>query len=240
MDIKALKHDPAAITATLDDSRGDALITKTGCKIYIPTRYQERKLATVGNEIRVMAIFAMVVGDRYSTSIWNAMMQLTPSSTSIVTVDGDEYYEFTFDKGAQITPNLNLVLDKKQLYYIYDEFIAKGHVPWFLNDDTMGDLFFNSGTQAGQHLGPNNVPIEMIVASITRNPKNRQEYYRHVRKSMEEQYTAPPTFIAFRNVIYGATNTTAKLSGAYFADGLLSALVNPSEKTELVETLLRK
>jgi hypothetical protein len=57
---------------------------------------------------------------------------------------------------------------------------------------------------------------------------------------MAEQFTKPPTFIPFRSPIYGATNTTAKLIGAYFDDSINSALVNPSEKVEGVESLLRR
>ena len=57
---------------------------------------------------------------------------------------------------------------------------------------------------------------------------------------MDEVLSRPPALIPFRSVTYGATNTTAKLMGAYFDEGLTSALVNPSQRTEKIEELLRR
>jgi len=217
------------------------MITTTGCRIYVPKRFDEHKLATIANEIRVVAIFAIVVDEKYyGVSSATAMMQITPSSTSIVRIDGDDYYEFTFNKGAQITPNVNLVKDDTLVYQIYDEIIAKGHIPWYFNYLDVGCLFTSSDYHGGVSLGPTNIPLEMIAASISRSADDRTKYYRHVVETIDELESTPPAFIAFRNVIHGANNTTARLMGAYFDDGMTSSLVNPTERSEGVETLLRK
>ncbi len=239
MDVSKLRRNASVILDSLMETPKNELISKTGCRILIPTRFAEHKLATISNEIRIVGVFVMVIGDNYGVSSAAAMMQITPTSTTIIDINGDEYYDFTFAPGAQITPNLELVVDDPIAYMLYDEIIAKGHIPWFFNYEDVGKLFVSAPYHANIVLGGNNVALEMIAASISRDSKDRTVYYRHTIKSIDEQHTRPPTFIAFRNVIYGATNTTAKLMGAYFDDGLLSSLVNPSETTEGVETLLR-
>lgn len=241
MDISTLIRDADKVHACLSETKDGQLLALKEVKIYIPTRFADHKLAVVANEIRIVGIFAMVVEDRYyGVSNANAIMQITPSSTTVVDINDDEYYEFRFDKGSTICPNINLVQDNSFVYRIYDEITAKGHVPWFISYEDMGKLFESSVYHGNMTLGPNNIPLEMIAASISRDSKDRTKYYRHTIQSMSDQLKRPPAFIALRNVMLGATNTTARLMGAYFDEGLLSALVNPSEKTEGVESLLRK
>ena len=45
--------------------------------------------------------------------------------------------------------------------------------------------------------------------------------------------------IPLRSVAYAASNTTNKLAGSYFSVGLTSALVNPTERVEKIEAILR-
>ncbi|MNJ68815.1 hypothetical protein D3C77_650980 [compost metagenome] len=52
------------------------------------------------------------------------------------------------------------------------------------------------------------------------------------------RYT-PPTIIPLRNVSYGATNTIAKLTGSRFDEGMTSAIVNPGDRVERTEMVLR-
>lgn len=241
MDVSKLVRNAEKVHAAISETKNGTLIAVKECKIYVPTRYAERKLAVIAYETRIVGIFGIVVEDKYyATSLANAIMQITPTSTSIVTIDEEEYYEFTFEKGAQITPNIELVKGDTFVYYIYDEIVAKGHIPWYFSYEDLGKLFTSAKYHGGITLAANNVPLEMIAAAITRQMKDRTEYFRHQIKTIDEQFKLKPAFIAFRSVIWGATNTTAKLMGSYFDDGLMSALVNPSEKAEGVESLLRR
>lgn len=241
MDIKSLVRDASKVHACLTVTAKGQMYASKACKIYIPVRFGERKLAHIGNTIYTTAVFAISVEDKfYAVSTVNSKMQLTPTSTNLVDIGGEEYYEFFFEKGSQITPNVDLVKDNQLAYKIYDELIAKGNIPWYISYEDLGKLFITAKEFANITLAGNNVPLEMIAAAIARDPDDRQKYYRHRIKSMADSKVVGPDYIPFRSVIYGATNTTAKLMGAYFDDGLMSALVNPSDKVEGVETLLRK
>ncbi len=217
---------------------GNALLAVKECRIYVPFRFSERKLAIVSDFIKIVAIYAIVVDDKYGVSSACAMLPITPSSTSIVSYNGDDYYEFTFFKGSVICPDVNLVKEDTLVYNIYDETDAKGHFPWYLDYNDIGKLFSTSQYHADLSLGPTNTPLEILAASVARSPEDKNVYYRHVVQDLEGVDTSVK--IAFRSVIYGATNSVARLTGAYFEDGMLSALVNPSENVEGIETLLRK
>lgn len=241
MDASQFIRDANRVHAHLMETDDGALITTKGCRIYIPARFAEKTLATISNEVYIVGIFAIVVeGKYYGVSLANAMMRIEPTATESVMFGEDEYIEFCFDPGATVISSTQLVRNDTLLYEIYDEVIAKGHVPWYVSYDDLGKLFESSEKHAGVKLGANHAILEMIAAAITRDPDEMTRYYRQRIQSRDEQFSNPPAVIAFRNVTYGATNTTAKLMGAYFDDGLTSALVNPSQRVEPIEEILRR
>lgn len=236
LDPNNLVRDPGKVKSTLVED-GDKLITKTGCKIYIPTRWTDKNLAVVGNEIRVMSVFPIIVDDKYySISSAVSAMPLTPSRTSIVTIADEECYEFLFEKGAVICPNLNLVRISNAAYYLYDEIIAKAHVPWYLGYEDILRLLHTAKMHADITLAANNVPMELLAATIARQSKDVTKYYRHQVASGK---ATKPEYVPLGNVLLGATNTTAKLMGNYLDDGITSALINPTDQIDTVETLFR-
>lgn len=125
------------------------------------------------------------------------------------------------------------------VFRIYDEFIAKGRVPWYMGYDELGKLFDTAKTFAGANIGQNHEVTELLVSMIARDPEDRTKYYRQTVKSLGDLVSRPPSIIPLRSVQYSATNTVNKLAGSYWNDALTSALVSPGERTERIEALLR-
>jgi hypothetical protein len=241
MDPKKLTRDPSKVHAVLKELPDGRLVTTKGCKIYIPSRFAERNLAQVGVETHIVGIYAMVVEDSYyAVSIVNAMCRIEPTSTLKIMVDEEEYFEFTFEPGATVMTSTSLVKRDTLTYNIYDEIIAKGRVPWYLGYIELGKLFDTAKYHAGANIGQNNEVTELIVSMIARNPEDRHQYYRKSVKSLDEVQKRPPAFIPLRSVIYAATNTTNRLAGSYFHEGLVSALNTPTDRVERIEGLLRR
>lgn len=234
-----LKRDADTVLKTLKQS-GQQLITSKDIKIVIPYRYVQGKLATVGTTINTLAVFAIIVDDVYAVSNICSTMTLTPSSTTVVNYDGDDCFEFSFDKGSVVCPNINLVVDDKNAYNIYNEFIAKGRIPWFMSYEDFGKVLTTAHTYAGITLSGTNAPLELIMTSISRDSKDLYTYYRNTISKISEQFTKPPSYVPFTSVSYGATNTAGKIMGSYFDEGLTSALTAPPGGTEGVEVHLRK
>lgn len=233
-----LKRDPVRIHQILVEREDGAVYTTAPCKIQIPQRYQERHLANVGSEIYILGIFAIISDDVYGVSITNAMMRINPSSTETIDIDGTAYLEFHFDKGDKIFPNVELVKNDTITFYIYDEFIAKGRIPWFINYYDLPKLFDTARFHAGINLG-NRAILDLISSTIARNAANKTELYRHVLKKPSDVETNPPVIIPFKSVTWNTSDTTSRLIGSYFGDSITSALVNPSDKVERIEELLR-
>lgn len=240
MEISKLRRDPDRVHATIIEN-GDSLVTKTGCRIYIPKRFEEKKLATVGEETHITSIFAMVVENQYySTSMACATMQITPDITSVVKIGDVEYYEFIFNPGSTITPNVNLVTVSTLVYYIYNEILAKVKVPWYMNYDDLGGLLESAKHHADIRLAPDNIPLEIIAAIVSRNNQNVNQPYRLIREGRDDVFTSPPMYVPINSVLTQATNTTAKLMGNRFDEGLTAALIDPVEdRVDTVETILR-
>lgn len=240
MDISQLKRDPSAVHQDLKTLKNNTIITQGGCKLYIPGKYQDSRLVVIGVETYVLGMFAIVVGDKYGVSLAPTMMRVDPDNIETVSVDGVDYLEFTFNPGSTFLANVEVVQNNQLLYTIYNEFIAKGFVPWYFTYRDLGELFSLSQYYTGTYLGANHVIPELIAATIARNPENLKQQFRHVVDSVKDLRVKEPRIVKLNSVTYGATNTTAKLIGAYFDEGLNSALVHPSTKHEDIEDILRK
>jgi hypothetical protein len=144
-----------------------------------------------------------------------------------------------FDAGARIVTNTNLVKVDNLPYRLYDEFISKGRVPWFMNYEDMGKLFSDCLYYNNTKIGNNPQILEMITATIARSPSDIKKYYRQEIQSKEENMSNPPIYVPLRAVSLGATNAIAKLMGPYFDENVTSTLISPGQRVERVERLLR-
>ncbi|MNU19611.1 hypothetical protein D3C71_78420 [compost metagenome] len=235
------KRDGQAVQACLKEMPDGRLVTTKGCKIYIPTRYAGRGLASIGIETHIVGIYAIVVEDQYyAVCNVNAMQRIAPSSSVKVVFDDEEYYEFTFDPGSTVISSLQLVKTDTLVFKIYDEIISKGRVPWYLGYADLGRIFDTAKYHAGANIGQNHEVTELLISMIARDRTDRRIYYRQSVKSLKDAQANPPVFIPLRSTAYGATNTTSKLAGSYFKDGLTSALVSPADRVEPIEEILRR
>ena len=238
MNPKSLRRDKDYIAQNLVSTKKGDVITKKPCQIQVPERYLDRHLATIGADTYVMGIFAIIMDDVYCVHVANAMVRITPGTTRTIDIDGTKYLSFEFLEGDQVIASTDLIQRGTNTYYIYDEFVAKGRVPWFIGYHDLGLIFESAGHYAGVNLG-NRAVLELIISTICRNPDDLTQLYRHFAKSPDTMDKKPPITIPFRSVPYNTTDTTSRLIGAYFTDSVTAALVNPSDNVERIETLLR-
>lgn len=240
MDVSKLIRDPKRVQAYLEELPDGRLVCKKPVKIYIPARFAERGLAQIGIDTYIVGIYAIVVEDvYYGVSMVNAMLPIEPTSTLKLQIEGDDYYEFSFDAGSTVVTSTDLVKTDVLVYKIYDEVISKGRVPWYLGYLELGKIFDTASYHAGASIGREQEVTELIISMISRNEQDRNLYYRTTVQDLGELQTKRPAFIPLRSVQFAATNTTNKLAGSYFGDALVSALVNPTDRVERIESLLR-
>lgn len=241
MDWKRWKREPGKVHAALKVQEDGSVVAVQNIKMYVPERFREKGLADISADTYTVGIYAMVVNDTfYAVDLTIAMMRITPTAISTVKFDQDSYMEFAFDAGSVVFPTNQLVKSDILVYYIFDEMFSKGRTPWYLNYEDRGVLFASADRHAGVSLTGNHSILEMIAAATARDPNNRTRNYRHVIERQEDINDKPPAIVALRSITFGPTNTTAKLMGSYWDDGLDSALNSPSEQVERIETILRR
>lgn len=250
MNVRSLKRDAVYVNSTFERV-GDTLITKTGCRIHVPTHYEETKLLEIGTETYTLGVFPIIVGDFFATNIAITMMRIEPTTMTKVEIEGMEFYEFYFESGAVFLANINVVVSAVTAYYAYNDIVAKVRVPWYLSYaipvsadkphvliSDMARLFLLSEKYAGIRVGATKTTMELIISAIARKEEDLALYHRHVIN--KQGALTQPAYIPVGDVIYGATNTVARLIGAYFDLGMRSALVNPSIRREKIEDILRR
>lgn len=239
MNVKQLTRDPARVIAHLTELEDGSVVTDAPCKIHVPERFTAKNLAVLGAEVFVLGFFPIIFNDEfYGVNNAIAMMRICPSSTERVVINNEPYFEFQFEAGDKVIYSTSLVVNDTLTYYMYDEFVAKGNIPWYMNYFDVAKMFETAKEHAGVNLGARSI-IELIISTITRDPNDINQLYRHRLQSLDEVLSNPPITIPFRSVIFNTSDTTSKLDGAYFSDAINSALVNPSESVELIEELLR-
>lgn len=213
--------------------KDDVLIGKTDCKIYVPQDYLKYRMLTIGEKTEMLAVAAVVSNGEYG--LFNGCCKITiqPDVVKNVMIDGTEYIEFSFTAGNIIVPRTVTVKDSDLVYDMYKYFYSQGKIPSFMNVDDLGNIFIHHKEYGGINISPNNVPFEIVASMICRDKKNTFQYHRHADQNAE------PLIIPFNSVLFNAKSTTAKLLGANLEDGFTNALVNPSDETDRLETLLR-
>lgn len=240
MDISKLKRDPKAIHGILKTQKDGSVVCTQPCNIYIPVSFSDHPLADIGKDTSIIGFFAIVSGNKYGVSKAIAMMHIEPTTTNTVYIDDTPYYEFIFEKGSRVIVSNELVKTNTLVYYLSDHIISKGNNPWYLDYTDIAEIFDSASHHAGANLAVDLAIFEMIAATRARTPKDRTKYLRHSLKTQDDYANADRVFIPLKNISLGATNTTAKLMGAYFNEGLSSALVNPATRSEKIEELLRR
>lgn len=236
MELSELTRDKGQVLKALEDDE-QATVARQPCWILVPATWRNANLAIVGQEIFVAGYYMLLSrSGHYAVSNAACMVKITPSSMSTTTLEGKEYILFEFDTGATLFPTKKVVKDNKLIYSIFNEFIAKGRVPVYMDYTDLGKIFDTTQYYAGVNLSSTPTIIHAMASVIARDPDDPQTYFRHSTTGDDLERVK---FIPMKTSIHAATNTTARMIGAHFSDNLDSALLNPSDREEEIERYLR-
>lgn len=231
-------RDPNVIKSSFKEM-GGKWIALNDAKIYFPVHYEEKGLAVISDTVETLGIVCIRVGDAYAVLSVCARIVLSPSAVNRVDHDGEPYYELEFEKGSVVMESTKVVKNDILVYYISDTFISKGRIPWFMSYVDMCKIFRTAESHANSEVAKRPEIIELLVSLIARDNKDRSKYYRQVTNATHDVVNKV-SFVPLKNIEFGATNTLSKLGGAYFQTGVVSALINPTERVENIESILRQ
>jgi hypothetical protein len=230
----------AACKVKLVDNGKGQIITKENCKIQVPFRYSTRGLGEVGLSTRTYGCFPVIFeNNQYTLCNVATVMELNPFKTSVILIDEVEYHQFEFRAGDVVIKNTEAIRDDLLMYPIFDEFIFKGKIPWYMGYEDLGMIFDTADVNAGSKVGSNYEVIELIASIVTRTAGDRTKYARTVAESYADTADNKIEYVALSSVFYSVNSTVNKIAGSYFNDGVISALVTPTTKADKIETILR-
>ncbi len=239
MDFKKLTRDKSAVWGTMHRDL-NTISTRKGCKIYIPTSYEDRGLADFGEDTYILGVYAIVVDDYYAISKAQCMLRITPAIVNTVkTAGGDTMFEFYFEPGSVVFPDTRVIKDNLLNYYMYRHFNSRGNVPEFFNLIDLDTLFDDAPHYTGAIVSPTFTAYSLIASRVARTKTDIQKDARHELQTQEDLLSMDYQYIPFDTPTYTATNTSARLLGPYIEDSITNALINPSRRPEYLENLLR-
>ena len=237
--MKAKVRNAEKVLSVLIDLPGKPVITKEALTIQLPVRYREIGLAQVGASTFVFGLFAMILETgEYALCNVNNLVELGPANVTTVTIDETEYYEFHFPKGSVVFQTKELVCRPTLIFTAISEFVFKGKVPWYVGYEDMGKLFDTAKSHAKTRADIHPSVMEFIAAYIARDKDDRIKYLRETAKT-DADFQKKLAWVPMQSVYWSAPGTVNKLAGAYFQDGIVSAIVNPSDRVEKIENILR-
>lgn len=226
------KRDKDFILSNIYEQDGK-YFCKEKCYIEIPLRYVNAGLLEIGVVCTLISVFRLVIGDRYSVSVLPSFIKTAPYTIEEVKILGIEYYRFHYLKDYPIIENTQVLRKDILTYFIFDEFIMKGKVPWYLEYEDYGKIYDLAAKYAATGVGDNQAIIELLISYLTRQKNNLKEYARL-------NPLAPYKYVPLDSVYYSSPSTVNKLAGNRFSEGVVSAIVQRTNSASKVEELVRK
>jgi len=234
-----LVRNPDAIKKCFKQISNTVVVTKP-IRVVFPQRYINKELAHMGTVVNVLSIIA-ILDDEGNYGVVNlpVFLKLQPSITSEIDMDGSVYIALDFNKDDIYLDTVELPRTSSMMMPMFDEFIAHGRVPWFLNYDDLSNIIINANEYAGVSIGDNPFAFELLAYISTVNEKNKLERYCMAIKKQDDIKKIKPYFIGLTNPQLSYTNTTTRVTGSYLKEGILSSLLNPSDEVTTIEEILR-
>ena len=234
MDISGFKRDPNYIKKFIKVLKDGSIIFTKEARVMLPKKWMDNDLITITDPITMVGVFAILMDNYYGVSSVTTLMSTDPDKINYDFVNDEEYIIFNYKENDRFIINSELVKRDNIPYKLFTFIFDKGKIPWYLTYTDVSQIYDSSIEFASVNFNLPHSVFEMVAGVIARNENAKNTFYRH------GDWSKKPVFIPLRSVQFAASNTTAKLIGAYWSEGLASALVYPSERKELIEELLRR
>ena len=217
-----------------DEEKGTEYFIGDKLEIFISKRYENHRCINIGNTLSTIAVFDMIVNDKYEDALFaTCIVEMEPSLIEEMTIDGSEFIKATFFNGDVFIKNINVQQIQELGFVIFYEVITQANRSKHLDYRKIVKIFDVLTDVAGINFNISRSTFEMICAHLHRNPEKLSEFYRQTLMDK------PAAIIAFRDIAHGAVTTTGKMIGNYFTDSIRSAMVNPSDDSSELENIMR-
>ena len=215
--------------------KGDQVIfVGKSLEIMIPMRYESLGCLDIGEKVRSLAIFDMIIDGQKTGYLLPAKISIEPLEIETVLIDGDRFLKLKLVNESVFISNTKVVADEHLAYLIFYELIYIGRTPKFIDYENHAFIFDAVSEVTGIKFPTDHVVFEMMTEMLHRDPTDLSVLYRHT------DMKGKPRTIPLNLVSQAALSTTSKIVGSYDEDGFDAALVNASDIPSDIEDLLRQ
>lgn len=237
----AWKRSGEQIRSLLKVMPDGRMVATKPLSIMFPETYLEKSLCKYGKNVECLGVFAILDPETKIYGVFNipAMVTLTTTDVKNVILNETNYKVFEYDKMQTAFTTNQVISNSKMSYWIYDYFIALARIPWFMDYLDVLRLYRQDKYYLDALLSKSVQVIDMMYSTIARSPKDERQMYRYIIKQPQELDTIKPQWAPLKSVSLGAVDTMSKIMGAYYDEGVNSALAEPSKKLTDMEKILR-
>ncbi len=237
--IDSFKRNDKIIKTKLKNNKDTISVTET-LHVYYPKRFEDIKLANITTTVKTVGIFIITDNkNNYAFINLPLIIEIEPSIIEDVVIDDVMYTKLTLVKDNLLLVSKKVLKDSSFIFTILDEFIIKGKVPFYMEYESLVDLFLSSGKYNGAKIGNNPAGLEAIISTIARDKENPNKFIRSSKLDPNKLSTSNITFIGLNDVNHGLTTNVAKLTGAHLNDGLTSVLLSDDTPGTEIENYYR-
>jgi hypothetical protein len=233
LNIHGLHRNPDIIKKYLKTTN-NVVTTSEDISILFPEYYISSKLSIITETVKVIGVIAILdEHDNYAVINIPIYLNIMPYDIEDVDIDGISYKSCKFNQGDVVMADNRAMKDGEVLFSILNLFYMNGKVPWYISYEDASDFIVTSKVYTGSNIGNNILPLEILASIISYDRKNSEFFYRLGK------HTAAPIYKGLNNQFHAFDNTTSKLVGAYFSDGVITSLVDESKETTNIEEIIR-
>ena len=237
MDVSSLKRDTAKIHTIYTEQPDGSVIANRDFEVYIPKRFTENGMATIGDVVETVAVMGLVIpGECYAPLVALLNLTLVPLAMREESVKGVRYIVLEFTKGDTFIANATTLQEPNQPYFYFMEFLVYAKIPWYMSQGDLTGLFDNAKQESGDTVGSSPQVMRIFNSIMLRDPDNPDNPYRYSKAMLENR---PPMIVGMNNTSMLIEGVFPKITGGYLQDNTLAAIVNPDTRVTDLEMIIR-
>ena len=228
-------RDPK-ILSKFSQKNSDSPVIFTGdeCIVYILEKFENYGCLSIGDTVNTIGVFDMVVDGAVSGMFLVGRIDMSPSDVDTEDVNGVKFVKLTFRKGDVFMKTTNTVKDDKLAFFVWLTYIKYGNVMRAMSYEDQPSIFDRIKATCGLSFPVDHSVYEMIFAHLSRKTDDITIPFRNTNMKCDWRR------INLSDVAHASRSTSARVIGAYFKEGLNSALTRPNESNSTIEDMLRQ
>lgn len=219
----------------------DKTLTTDKISVLFPELYINKDLAKIDSYVESLCVLLLMDEyNNYAPVMASVKVIFYPDRINKVMLDNEVYFKLEFEKGTPLFTNNYAICTMNFIYNLFDLFYLLGKVPWFVTYEMLSGLLNKTSKYNGNNIGNDSLILELLTAIITRVKNEEDVYYKNKINTRSDLNKFVPEYKGLNDVYFSLSTTSSKMIGGYLEDGIINAIINPSEDLTPIEKILKE